>query len=132
VGAGRIVSLAETTSLHTVMMRVKAHLGLEQMRVATPEHEDPETLQVTSVAVCPGAGGSLFEEVGEVDLFLTGEMRHHDVLHKTETGASVLLAEHTNSERGYLPILAQGLTQKLPSDCAIHISSRDRDPIQIR
>ena len=67
-------------------------------------------------AVCPGAGGSLFEGVG-ADLYVTGELRHHDILalsappSSDQPGAAILLAGHTNTERPYLPVYRERLTE---------------------
>jgi len=43
----------------------------------------------------------------EVDLFLTGEMSHHEILAANAQGTSVILCEHSNSERGYLKQVLQ-------------------------
>ncbi|MEM9753719.1 MAG: Nif3-like dinuclear metal center hexameric protein, partial [Planctomycetota bacterium] len=57
---------------------------------------------VRTVAVCPGAGGSLFEQV-DADAYVTGEMQHHQVLDLVQQGKVVLLLGHTASERPLLP-----------------------------
>jgi putative NIF3 family GTP cyclohydrolase 1 type 2 len=80
--------------------------------------------------VCAGAGGSLFAPLFGPDLFLTGEMRHHDVRAKVEAGASVILCDHTNTERGYLPALARRVGALCP-DVVVAISSEDRDPLVV-
>ena len=36
----------------------------------------------------------------QADVFLTGEMSHHAVLAAVQTGTSVILTDHTNTERG--------------------------------
>jgi putative NIF3 family GTP cyclohydrolase 1 type 2 len=82
------------------------------------------------VAVCPGAGGSVFEQVDEVDLLVTGEMRHHDVLSRASQGTSVILTDHTNSERGFLASLAKRLTDACLG-LEVSVSKVDRDPLQI-
>lgn len=124
-GAGRVARLSGPAPLDLLLPRIKAHLGLAAVRLATL---DPSRV-VERVAVCPGAGGSVFEQVGDVDLLLTGEMRHHDVLERVARGASVVLTDHTNTERGYLPRLAQRLAERtgLPVD----VSSIDRDPLAV-
>ncbi len=126
VGAGRRAALAAPRRLSAVVADVKRHLGLDHLRVAAPV-DDPE---VRTVAVCPGAGGSLFEGVA-ADLFLTGELRHHDVLAHVAAGASVILGEHTNTERGYLPRLAARLAAALPG-ADVRCSRVDADPLRVR
>lgn len=127
LGSGRMMELAQEISLDEAIQRVKGRLGLSQLRVS----ESPHKAMIRSAAVCPGAGGALFERVAEVDLLLTGEMRHHDVLSRSRRGCHVILTEHSNSERGYLPVLAERLRGQLP-ELQLHISSADHDPLVVR
>jgi len=129
-GMGRRMSLAEPASLDEIVRRIKAHLGLGHLRVAAAQRH-ASGAPIATAAVCAGAGGSLFAPLFGPDLFLTGEMRHHDVRAKVEAGASVILCDHTNTERGYLPTLARRVGALCP-DVAVVISSRDRDPLVVR
>jgi putative NIF3 family GTP cyclohydrolase 1 type 2 len=80
--------------------------------------------------VCAGAGGSLFEKVRQADLFVTGEMRHHDVLAKLRHGASVLLSEHTHTERGFLPSFARRIEAAAEGQIQVLVSQIDADPLR--
>ncbi len=122
-GQGRVVTLHEPVDLETLVGRIKMHTGLTHVRVA-----DPGVRSVRTVALCPGAGGSVVGDV-EADLYLTGEMRHHRVLAATARGTAVVVTDHTNTERGYLPRLARELEQTL-GDVEVRISSKDRDPLR--
>ena len=62
--------------------------------------------------------------------FLTGEMRHHDVLDAQARGCTVILAGHTNTERGYLKTLRKTLT-KADEGVRVTVSKRDRDPLAV-
>jgi len=62
------------------------------------------------------------------DVFVTGEMAHHDALAAVAAGASVVLAGHSNTERGYLKVLQARLRPALGAGVAVAISRRDRDP----
>lgn len=125
-GVGRTSVLAIPLSLGEAVQRIKAHLGLDHVRLAAP----PALTRVERIAVCPGAGGSVFEKVGQVDLFVTGEMRHHDVLARVARGSAVVLTDHTNTERGYLPTLARRLAERAPG-LDVAVSRVDRDPLAI-
>ena len=58
-GAGRRAQISEPQPLDDVVHALKAHLDLPYLRVAAANaHLDGEPIR--SVAVCPGAGGSLF------------------------------------------------------------------------
>jgi len=62
--------------------------------------------------------------------FFTGEMRHHDVLDALSRGCAIILAGHTNTERGYLAVLTDRLRRDLP-EARIECAASDRDPLRI-
>jgi len=130
VGMGRLATLARPMTLNTLANRLKKHLGLKHLRLATPAGAEPTDHRIETVALCPGAGGSVFEHV-QADAYLTGEMRHHDVLEKTAAGGAVILTDHTNTERGYLPVYAERIQQALGSDVAVTVSGIDREPLRV-
>jgi dinuclear metal center YbgI/SA1388 family protein len=131
LGAGRLVELDTPLSLLDAVARLKAHLGVTTLRVASSGPHSAGT-PITRIAVCAGAGGSLFEQVRSADLFVTGEMRHHDVLAKLRQGSSVLLSEHTHTERGFLPSFARRLEAEAAPDgpLVVLVSQLDADPLQ--
>ena len=125
-GVGRCLVLAEPKSTADVVSSLKSHLGVSTVRVAEGRggpavHEH--------VGLCPGAGGALLDEAVArgCTLFVTGEMRHHDVLAAVDRGITVVLAGHTNTERGYLPHLRDRLAAAMPG-CEFTVSTRDRTP----
>jgi dinuclear metal center YbgI/SA1388 family protein len=125
-GNGRIVRLANQQSLQGLVGAYKNHLGVSTLRVAeghnAPSHH-------TIIGCCPGAGGSMLQaaESAGATLYITGEMRHHEVLAAVERGTTVLLAGHTNTERGYLPCLQASISEGLPL-CDIIVSTSDATP----
>lgn len=86
--------------------------------------------QVKTVAVCAGSGVSVLRST-DADLWLTGEMSHHEVLDAVHKGSSVILVEHSNSERGYLEELGPNLHQLFDGKVNVIISQKDRDPLQV-
>jgi dinuclear metal center YbgI/SA1388 family protein len=128
IGMGRQGRLDEPTALPILVQRVKDGLGLAQVRLATAQRHR-EGKMIKRVAVCPGAGASVLSKARFVDLLLTGEMRHHDVLHRVAQGTSVILTDHTHTERGYLPILARQLEDAL--GIQTRVSTVDDDPLVI-
>lgn len=82
------------------------------------------------MAVVAGSGSSVLAGVS-VDLYVTGEMSHHDVLNATHRGSSVILCEHSNTERGFLTVLRQKLNVLFDGLIDIHISERDKDPLNV-
>jgi dinuclear metal center YbgI/SA1388 family protein len=130
VGMGRLVSLDPPRALELIVSDLKAHLGKRHLRVA-PSRRHAAGEPIGEVAICAGAGGSMFSKLGDVDLLFTGEMRHHDVLLRIERGTSVVLAEHTGSERGYLPAYAREIEHRLAGRIETVVSRVDRDPLEV-
>lgn len=125
-GQGRLVTLKNPTQLNELVKRVKAHLGLSHLRLALAAEDTP----ITTIALCAGAGTDAFKGI-TADCFLTGEMSHHNVLAATLSGSHVILCEHTNTERGYLPAFGKVLTNALGANISVISSKVDADPIQI-
>ena len=65
------------------------------------------------------------------DVYLTGEMSHHDVLHAVESGKCVILCEHTNTERVFLPVLQAYLSKWFGGEVEVDIADTDHDPLLI-
>jgi len=84
------------------------------------------------VACCPGSGKSILSGC-HADVWLSGEMSHHDLLDAAHSDSSVILCEHSNSERRFL---ADWLKPRLESDLAdggilVEVAKEDRDPVEI-
>jgi dinuclear metal center YbgI/SA1388 family protein len=129
-GMGRRGTLKKPTALGECIKRCKAHLSLDAIRVALAEkhaHGQP----IETLAVCPGAGGSLLSHLTDVDLVITGEMRHHDVLALNAQGISVFLTDHTNCERGFLSLYRGQLMNQTGNQIQWHIAEEDADPLEI-
>lgn len=129
-GAGRRLVLDRASPLADLAARLRAHLGRARIKLALPEGAADEP--ITHIGVCPGAGAGLAELAARegCSAFVTGEMKHHEVLACLERGTSVLLAGHTNTERGYLPRLAERLAELVPA-FDVRIAQHDRDPLTV-
>mgnify|MGYP001272031504 CR=1 FL=1 len=123
-GVGRVATI-EARPAEALLGSIRSHLGLTHLRVAGPLDRTVER-----VAVCPGSGGSVFSGLRDVDLLLTGEMSHHDVLAWVARGTVVVLTEHTNTERGYLPQLAADLAAGVDGT-QVRVATSDRDPLTV-
>ncbi|XP_027735905.1 NIF3-like protein 1 [Empidonax traillii] len=128
-GMGRLCTLSEPVSLSNIIERIKSHLKLPHVRVAVGTGKTRESL-VKKAALCAGSGSSVLKGT-EADLYLTGEMSHHDVLDAVAKGISVILCEHSNTERGFLSELRDVLATHLQNKVNIIVSEKDRDPLQV-
>ena len=91
---------------------------------------------IRSIALCAGSGSSVFKFLTEhVDILLTGELSHHEVLAAVAKGQTVILCGHSNTERGFLSTLKSQLQEDLDARVGklveVVISSQDHDPLEI-
>lgn len=129
-GLGRGVTLAQATQLSRVVEKLKSHLGRAALRVAaTPAHRAGAPLQ--RIAFCAGSGRGVFERAPGFDLYVTGELSHHDVEALLAAGSSVVLGEHSSSERGFLPTFAARLRAASGDALETLVSSADREPLEV-
>ena len=128
-GQGRELNLARPLSLKQAVARIKKHLGLEHLRVAAAEGHRRGAV-IGQIMLCAGAGGSVFGSHA-ADLYWTGEMRHHDVLAANRRGTSVVLTEHTHSERPYLPTFRRRLSRELGPSVKVLLSRKDTEPLKV-
>ena len=127
-GSGRVLTLDTPLTVAEAVQRTKTHLKMPHLRLALAQGTQM-TSAVTSIGVCAGSGGSVLAGV-KADLILTGEMSHHEVLDFVAGGVTVILADHSNTERGYLAEVRQRLDAMLEG-VEIVVSSVDRDPLEI-
>ncbi|KAK9530446.1 hypothetical protein VZT92_011945 [Zoarces viviparus] len=128
-GQGRLSVLEQPVTLATAIQKVKSHLGLSHLRLALGSGRTLES-SVCTVAVCAGSGASVLDGV-KADLYITGEMSHHEVLDAVAKGTNVLLSEHSNSERGFLAVFREKLAVRLPDSVVVAVSKADRDPLEV-
>jgi len=126
IGAGRIGTLSAPPTLSAVAAKVRASLGVPVTIVGDPSKS------VTTIAACPGSGASLFDAAASAgaDVFITGEAKHHDALHAQDLNLALVLAGHTETERPYLPVLAERLSKAVPSTKFV-VSKADRSPFRL-
>lgn len=126
VGIGRLADLPPTPRT-TLIERARQGLGLDHLLVGGPTQGD-----ITRIAVCAGAGGELLETAlsAGAQLFLTGELRHHDVLRAARSGMTVICALHSNSERVTLKHIKPRLEAALPG-VEVLLSQVDEDPLRV-
>jgi dinuclear metal center YbgI/SA1388 family protein len=126
-GLGRIGSLPSTRRTE-LFDRIKRELGIGHLLIAGPVEGN-----VTRAAVCAGSCGDLLDDAinAGAELYLTGEIRHHDAVKAAAAGLTVVCTLHSNSERAVLKRLVKRLAET-PGMPPILISSADNDPISIR
>ncbi len=127
-GAGRLLTLRDPVTAAQLAVRLRRHLGVRRIDAVVPE--GAEAARHRAIALCPGAGASFLADAAArgATLLVTGEARHHDCLAAIASGVSMLLPGHTQTERGYMPRLAESLARALPG-VAFTVSKADLPPV---
>jgi dinuclear metal center YbgI/SA1388 family protein len=127
VGMGRIGILEQPIERPALVERIKRAIGIAHVLVA-----GPTTGAVEKIAVCAGSCGSMLDAAiaQGAEVFVTGEIRHHDALKAAAAGVTVICTLHSNSERLTLARLRQRLMEALPA-VEFVLSRMDRDPLAV-
>lgn len=125
-GLGRLGTLEPVTA-GALAARCRQRLGSEVRLIGDAGAE------VRSVAVSGGSGGSLVREVTSagVDVYITGDVKHHQALEALAGGVTVIDAGHHGTEWPFVPVLARALGDGGPSGDVL-ISDVDTDPFRPR
>ena len=124
LGLGRIGKLARPMRMEALIKKIKAATGAKAVGIVGPEKR-----LVKKAAVCAGSCGKIIDKViaAKADLYLTGELKHHQALAAQEAGLTCICLSHTVSERFILKKFAKQL-KKQANSIIIKISKKDADP----
>jgi dinuclear metal center YbgI/SA1388 family protein len=123
-GLGRIGKLAQPLSVEQIIRRIKRRTGAKAVGIVG----DAERL-VKTAAVCAGYCGRIINAVigARPDLYLTGELKHHQALAAQQADLVCICLSHTVSERFILKKFAKQLRGQI-KQVTIKISKKDVDP----
>ncbi|XP_043465425.1 NIF3-like protein 1 isoform X2 [Leptopilina heterotoma] len=125
-GFGRFCTLKKPISIEDAVKIVKERTELSHVRLA---RKCGSADSIRTVALCAGSGTSVFKSSPQADLYLTGEMFHHDILDLTHKGGNVILTNHSDSERGYLKEFSKIFTELVGNSVKVQVSQKDKDPL---
>jgi dinuclear metal center YbgI/SA1388 family protein len=123
IGLGRVGQVAPGP-VGAFVDKIKAGLGAAHVLVAGPTERT-----ISRAAVCAGSGGEFLHDAAAAgaELFVTGELRHHDALAAVSAGLTVVCALHSTSERTALVALEKRLSAAL-AGVTVARSAVDREP----
>uniref|UniRef100_A0A182JW27 Histone acetyltransferase n=1 Tax=Anopheles christyi TaxID=43041 RepID=A0A182JW27_9DIPT len=128
-GAGRLCTVKDDPiSERDAVQLIVKHTQMDCAMVSFAPSGNGDRL-IRTYAVCAGSGASVLKGV-EADMYITGEMSHHEILEATSNGTCVVLLGHSNSERGYLSVFKEILSKRLDG-VTVRVSSSDRDPMKL-
>ncbi|MGB9793156.1 MAG: YqfO family protein, partial [Thermacetogeniaceae bacterium] len=130
-GFGRVGKLPQPMTLGSFAERVKESLGQKAVRVVGQLER-----MVSRVAVCGGSGAALLHQAirSKADVYVTGDVRHHDALNALAQGIALIDAGHHGTERVIVSVIADYLKDKANEEgCALHVevSEVNTDPFYI-
>jgi len=132
IGLGRIGFLEKPTQFSAILKKIKTATGAKAAGVVGNKNRI-----IKKAAVCAGSCGKLIMSVlsEKCDLYLTGEIKHHQAIAAQEAGVTVICLSHTVSERFILKKVAKELQKKLKlvrrgGDVKIIVSKKDKDPFE--
>lgn len=127
LGLGRIGELKEEVTLNQFVENIKEKLDIANLRFC-----GNLSGKIKKVAVCGGSGMSLWQEAQRkgADVFLTGDIKHHDAEDALAAGLSLIDAGHYSSEKCILPVLKNLLESKWSVE--VQISKREKEVFQFR
>ncbi len=123
-GLGRIGKLETPAQLSDIIQKLKKHTKAKMVGIVGKENR-----KVKTAAVCAGACGKIITKVlaADIDLYVTGELKHHYALDAKENNLTCICLTHSVSERFILKKFAKQL-KKLTNQVKIRISKKDKDP----
>jgi dinuclear metal center YbgI/SA1388 family protein len=126
IGLGRIGFLEKPVQLSAILKKIRQVTGAKVSGIVGNKNRI-----VKKAAVCAGSCGKLIMNViaEKCDLYLTGEIKHHQAIAAQEAGVTVVCLSHTVSERFILKKVAKELQKDL-KPVKIIISKKDKDPFE--
>jgi dinuclear metal center YbgI/SA1388 family protein len=123
-GLGRVGYLREPASMKEIIARIKRQTGARAMGFVGEEKRI-----IRKAAVCAGYCGMIINKVIDkgCDLYLTGELKHHQAMAAQEASVSCICLSHSVSERFILKKVAKQLQKEL-KEVTIGVSKKDADP----
>ncbi len=123
-GLGRIGKLTQPLFIKQIVGRIRKRTGAKAVGLIGDEKR-----LIKTAAVCAGSCGKIINSViaANVDLYVTGELKHHQALAAQEAGLACICLSHSVSERFILEKFAKQLQEQL-KQVTIKISKKDADP----
>jgi putative NIF3 family GTP cyclohydrolase 1 type 2 len=114
-------------SIREVIGELKSRTNIKYLRVGLGKKHGLDTVPVSMVV---GVGAAFKYHKYKNCVIITGEMTHHVILHSVRNNNTVIILEHSDSERIALNYFWKVLCRVFP-DYNVVLSQADRDPIKI-
>ena len=109
-GLGLKGEVDKPITLDDFAKHVRTSLEIDHVRVT-----GDSASKVKRIAVMGGAGGDSASKVpGDIDVFVTGDVKYHDALDAYDAGLNVIDAGHHGTEKWIAPALTKRLQESCP------------------
>lgn len=123
-------SATNTRSVGDIVRAAKEAAKLEHVRVSMGCTHSSESVP-SHIHVAMGGAGAMFKETTCSDaVIVMGEMSHHELLRHAMRNTTVILLEHSNSERIFFRE-NKHVFEELFNGFKVILSEADRDPVSI-
>jgi dinuclear metal center YbgI/SA1388 family protein len=119
LGFGAVGELEEPVLLNDFISHVKETLGLDSMKLS----RSPE-VKIRRVALCAGAGVPFYDDAirDGADIFITGDVKHHDFREAQPCRTILADATHVGSEKFAIEVMSKVLRRILSDTISIEMS----------
>ena len=95
------------SNLESFISKVKSSWGLSRLDI----YSEVTPTKILRVAICGGSGAEFWHDALRVsaDIYLTADMKYHELIDATKAGLTIGLADHGEMERASLPELANNI-----------------------
>jgi len=127
-GIGSIAKLNKGQILESFSRQIKKRLGIPYLRIIKSNNKE-----IQKVALCTGNGGSLIKQCisKNVDLFITGDIDHHEALEAKEMGLNIIDIEHFYTEKYFVPAIREQLIKAQVPENILVASEKMDSPFQL-
>jgi len=117
-GIGICGCFEKEMTVHEAAEHVKHTFGIPHVSVFAEEENDR---RIQRAAVCPGSGGSTLKEAlkSGADVYITGDISHHEGIDAVAEGMAVIDAGHYGIEHIFVDFMKNYLTEKLGADIRV-------------
>jgi len=127
-GLGRVGELEKQSRLDDFAREIGRKLGLGSVKIAG----QPDRL-VKKVALCAGSGSSMLKQfiMSKADVYVSGDLGHHDALEVVERNLGLVDIGHFSSEVCVVEALAERINRILNQsgvDVGVHACSMEKNP----
>lgn len=118
-GIGRIGKLKQKMSLSDVAGLCKQAFSISRVRV----YGEPDR-EVEKVAIVPGSGKDYIEQAikKQADVYITGDIGHHNGLDAMEQGLAIIDAGHYGIEKLFVPYMEEFFADQMPGLSVVRAS----------